>query len=228
FSDTELETGFEFLKGVIVMNHFLTRNKPFKHIEALKKHRDKIAIGIDDNTGILVQGKHFEVIGQSYVAIYDGTLYDSSRDTAVTLPENSERFYLLKNGDRYHLGKREVESNKRLTPIALPAEQLSEYKGTYKAAEKDFRITLSVSNDTLMLTNSWGWTPYPIFPNKKDVFYAVNRTMWFQFVRDPEKGTITGVKKMKSALQENVIVELKKIKSPTKTKPLNRNPIHQQ
>ena len=53
-------------------------------------------------------GDYFEVIGESYVAIYDGTRWSAERDTIYQLPEGSQNFYFLKNGDRYDLRKRKV------------------------------------------------------------------------------------------------------------------------
>lgn len=210
FSDRGLEKGFEFLQGVMIMNHFLSKNKAFTHTEEIKKHPENIAFGIDDLTGILIAGDKMEVVGQSYVAVYDGKMYHRAQDSMCVLPPNSERFYLLKNGDRYHLKKQEVESNRRLTPMTCSPGELLEYCGTYRATEKDFHISLSLSGDTLFLSNSWGWKPYPILALEKDVFYALNRNMWFQFLRDPDTGSLLSVRKMKSILQEKVIVELEK------------------
>ena len=54
--------------------------------------------GIDENTAILVSGDQFEVIGQSYVAIYDhGRMLDSGG-----------YFYFLRPGDRFNLQSREA------------------------------------------------------------------------------------------------------------------------
>ncbi len=210
FKKHNLHTGFEFLEGVIIMNHFLARNKQFNHNREIQENAARIAIGIDNGAGILVQKHTFEVVGNSYVAMYDGSSYDRMNDTITKLPTNSERFYLLKNGDRYNLEKRSIETNSRLTPIQLSNKELQEYAGNFKATDKDFSIEFLLENNTLKVKNSWGWDIYPIYPLEKDIFFATNRTMWFQFVR--EKGKIVAVKKMKSILQDKVITSLKRIK----------------
>ncbi|AXG70285.1 cyanophycinase [Kordia sp. SMS9] len=210
FYEHHLQTGFDFLEGVIIMNHFLARNKQFNHIQEIKENTQRIAIGIDNGTGILVQKNVFEVVGNSYVAMFDGSYYDSMNDTITRLPANSERFYLLKNGDRYNLEKRSIETNSGITPIELSDEELQKYTGIFKATNKDFSIKFLIENNTLKVKNSWGWNVYPIYPLKKDTFFATNRTMWFQFVR--EKGKIVAVKKIKSILQDNVIVTLERQK----------------
>ena len=209
--EDKLMKGFEFLEGVIVMNHFLARNKQFAHIEAIHSNRERLAIGIDEGAGILVQGERFEVVGNSYVAVYDGSMYYRQNDSTTLLPTNSDQFYLLKNGDRYNLLKRRVESNASLTPHKLTASQLASYEGTYIALKNDFRISLDLKRDTLFLANSWGWTPYPILPFKDDLFYATNRNMWFRFIRDEKTGAIIRLQKMNSFLQQRIFSELEKV-----------------
>jgi cyanophycinase len=61
-------------------------------------HPELLGIGIDEDTAIVVQGDTFEVIGRSYVGIYDAT--------HVLKPNG--RFYLLAPRDRFDLKKREA------------------------------------------------------------------------------------------------------------------------
>ena len=208
----KLQNGFGFLPDVIVMNHFLSRNKQFRHTQALHRLPKYIGIGIDDNTGIFIENGVFEVIGQSYVAMYDGTNYLKSKDSIARLPIGSERFYLLRNGDRYSLTKRQVLSPKRLKPLVVPTQTLKNYEGKYVSTrKKPFGITCTIKQGTLYIANSWGWKPYPVFAYKKDVFFAKNRVMWFRFVRDDSGEHIVGVQKLKSLLQEQAIADMKRV-----------------
>ncbi len=116
FFQDKVQNGFGFLPDVIVMNHFLSRNKQFRHTQALRRLPKYIGIGIDDNTGVFIENGVFEVIGQSYVAMYDGTNYLKSKDSIARLPIGSERFYLLRNGDRYSLTKRQVSCSRLVAP----------------------------------------------------------------------------------------------------------------
>ena len=68
------EEGLVFLKNTAVDQHLLQRNRQFDLIEIIDPHPQLMGIGIDENTAILVRGHQFEVIGQSYVAIYDHKL----------------------------------------------------------------------------------------------------------------------------------------------------------
>ena len=92
------EVGLGFLKNSAIDQHLLRRNRQFDLIEIIKAHPKLLGIGLDENTAIVVNGDQFEVIGQSYVAIYD---YKSSIDSGGL-------FYFLAPGDRFNLKTREA------------------------------------------------------------------------------------------------------------------------
>ena len=90
------ETGFGFLRNTAIDQHQLRRNRQFDLIEIVKARPELLGIGLDENTGILVRGDSFQVIGQSYVAIYDH----------ARLLANDGRFYFLGPGDTFDLKDR--------------------------------------------------------------------------------------------------------------------------
>lgn len=92
------EEGLGFLRDVAIDQHLLKRNRQFDLIEIIKARPDLLGIGLDENTAIVVRGDRFEVIGQSYVAIYDS---HCSLDSGGL-------FYLLASGDRFNLKTREA------------------------------------------------------------------------------------------------------------------------
>ena len=106
------EVGLGFLKNTAIDQHLLVRNRHFDIFEILEKHPQLLGIGLDENTGILVKFDKFEVVGNSFVAIYDGTRYSQEKDTIYQLPFNSREFYLLKSGDKYDLRNRKVIQEK--------------------------------------------------------------------------------------------------------------------
>ena len=95
------EEGLGFLSNVAIDQHLLARNRQFDMFEILDKKPTLLGLGLDENTGIVVRGSEFEVVGESYVAIYDGTRWSEERDTVYQLPAGSREFYFLKAGDRY-------------------------------------------------------------------------------------------------------------------------------
>ncbi len=111
------EEGLGFLKNVAIDQHLLKLNRQFDIFEILREHPHLLGMGLDENTGIIVQGDTFEVIGESFVAVYDGSFCQFVRDKEdwsierpeiTQLPEESERFYLLGEGRVYDLKNRRV------------------------------------------------------------------------------------------------------------------------
>lgn len=92
------EKGFGFLKNTAIDQHLLRRNRQFDLIEIIEARPELLGLGLDENTAIVVQGDWFEVIGTSYVAIYDHQ----------KMIGEAGRFYFLAPGDRYHLPERKA------------------------------------------------------------------------------------------------------------------------
>jgi cyanophycinase len=92
------EAGLGFVKNVAIDQHLLRRNRHFDLLKITQARPELLGIGIDENTAIVVKGDEFEVIGQSYVVIYDQQRQiDSGGD-----------FYFLGVGDRFNLATREA------------------------------------------------------------------------------------------------------------------------
>lgn len=99
------EVGFGFIKNVAIDQHLLARNRQFDLFEIINKKPELLGIGLDESTAILVEGDEFEVIGKTYVAVYDGNFW--RRDGNPVVPE-MQSFYLLRPGDRYDLKNRKI------------------------------------------------------------------------------------------------------------------------
>lgn len=88
--------GFGYLRDVGIDQHVLQRNRHFDLLEVIDAHPELLGIGLDEDTGIVVQGDRFEVIGSSYVLIYD-------RNTETS---GGGSFYFLAPGDEFDLAER--------------------------------------------------------------------------------------------------------------------------
>ena len=100
--------GLDFIHHVAIDQHVMKRNRQFDMVEVIKKHPDLLGIGIDESTAIVVTKDSFEVIGDSYVAIYDinqieGKAKNPSGDSGNTGP-----FYYLSKGQRFDLRRRKI------------------------------------------------------------------------------------------------------------------------
>ncbi|HIF06462.1 MAG TPA: cyanophycinase [Gemmatimonadetes bacterium] len=100
--------GWGFLTNSAIDQHLLKRNRQFDLIEVIQAHPELLGIGLDENTAIVVTGNQFEVIGQSYVAIYDNDRMIGDHGF----------FYLLAPGDRFDLVTREaVRPSRAVRPV---------------------------------------------------------------------------------------------------------------
>ena len=102
------QQGFGFLKNVTVDQHTLARNRHYDMFQILQERPELLGLSIDEMTGIVVAGDQFEVIGESYVLVYDGGFWSREGWSMKKLPPSNSSFYFLKAGDRYDMAKRIV------------------------------------------------------------------------------------------------------------------------
>lgn len=106
--DADRRRGLGLLRNVIVDVHVLVRNRHFDLVEMVEEHPGMLGIGIDENTAIVVQGDRFEVVGTSYVLVYDDQRQVASSMPDADRDESLGRFYFLRPGDQYDMGAREA------------------------------------------------------------------------------------------------------------------------
>ncbi|MDZ7778899.1 MAG: cyanophycinase [Gemmatimonadota bacterium] len=90
------QEGFGYLRGVGIDQHVLRRNRHFDLLELVQARPELLGIGLDEDTAIVVRGDRFEVIGRSYVVIYD----------PETVTDAGGGFYFLAPGDEFDLASR--------------------------------------------------------------------------------------------------------------------------
>ena len=104
------EEGFGYVSNIAIDQHVIARNRHFDMFNILEKRPELLGISIDEGTGVVVQGDNFEVIGASYVIIYDGNFWSREGSDLKMLPQE-QLFYFLKRGDKYNLRDRKVINN---------------------------------------------------------------------------------------------------------------------
>lgn len=102
------ELGLNFVTNIAIDQHVIARNRQFDMFDILDNHPELLGIGIDENTAIIVKQDIFEVIGNSYVIVYDKTFWSREGSDLKSLPEKNRMFYYLKSGDKYNLTDRMV------------------------------------------------------------------------------------------------------------------------
>jgi cyanophycinase len=102
------EVGFGFIKNIAIDQHVLARNRQNDLFTILDQRPELLGIGLDEKTAIIVQGNSFEVMGRSYVLIYDRSFWSREGSAQKDLPAAYRQFYFLRAGDRYDMVRRAV------------------------------------------------------------------------------------------------------------------------
>ncbi|PQA54879.1 cyanophycinase [Siphonobacter curvatus] len=105
--------GLGFLKNSAIDQHLLKRNRQFDLIDFIRQSPQLIGIGLDESTAIVVQQDQLEVLGKSYVAVYDYQTIVGKREPHVQgqqeqFTASNGGFILLSQGQRYDLRERKV------------------------------------------------------------------------------------------------------------------------
>lgn len=100
--------GLGFIHNVTIDQHVMKRNRQFDLVEVIKKHPNLLGIGIDESTAIVVKKDSFEVIGNSYVAIYDINQIEGKAKNPSGDSGNMGPFYYLSKGQRFDLRRRKI------------------------------------------------------------------------------------------------------------------------
>lgn len=115
--------GLGFLKNSAIDQHILVRNRQFDLVDFIRKSPDLIGLGLNEATAVLVQRDTLQVLGKSYVAIYDyNTIINSGEKHVVNGREDftaaNGPFFFLSAGQKYDLAKRQVIREPRRRPAA--------------------------------------------------------------------------------------------------------------
>ena len=111
--------GLGFLRNSVIDQHFLRRNRPFDLVDLIKVAPQLIGIAIDESTAVLIQKDALEVLGKSYIAIYDYNTIQGNGpkhvvDNREDLTASNGPFFFLHQGQKYDLAARTVIKEKQL------------------------------------------------------------------------------------------------------------------
>jgi cyanophycinase len=67
----QTQPGLEFLPGVLIDMHFAERGRLNRLLSAVSLYPHELGLGIDEDTAILADGDHFEVLGSGSVTVVD-------------------------------------------------------------------------------------------------------------------------------------------------------------
>ncbi len=108
--------GLDFIHNITIDQHFLRRNRQFDLIDVIKSRPELLGIAIDESTAIVVQQNTFDVIGNSYVGIYEAGQIANSTKYPSGQNSNGGPFYFLGKGQKFDLKTRKVINQQPVRP----------------------------------------------------------------------------------------------------------------
>ena len=102
------QEGFGYISNIAIDQHVLARNRQFDMFEVLRAHPGLLGISIDENTAAIVSGDTLEVLGASYILVYDRNFWSREGTELKKVPGEESRFFMIRQGDRYDIRQRKV------------------------------------------------------------------------------------------------------------------------
>ena len=102
--------GIGLLKETIIDQHFAQRGRIGRLLGAVSLNPGVLGVGIDEDTGIIVENESFKVIGSSAVYIIDGrgvsytNISEAEADRAMSM--HDVRLHILSNGEHFDIKTR--------------------------------------------------------------------------------------------------------------------------
>lgn len=120
--------GLSFLKNSVIDQHLLTRNRQFDLVDFIRHTPELIGIGLEQATAILIKRDTLEVIGKSYVAIYDYNTITGNGPKHVSgdrenFTASAGPFFFLHEGQKYDLATRKVIEQPGRRPAATTGDE---------------------------------------------------------------------------------------------------------
>ncbi|WP_071518488.1 cyanophycinase [Geitlerinema sp. PCC 9228] len=109
----DMTTGLGIIPEVIVDQHFHNRNRMARLLSAIACHRDRIGIGIDEDTCAMFEGDGvLQVVGRGTVTAIDALELSHTNEPRVSASDPLSLanlcVHILTHGDRYHWRERRV------------------------------------------------------------------------------------------------------------------------
>jgi cyanophycinase len=121
----EIGPGMDLIIGAIIDTHFSQRGRHGRLLAAVAHYPQDLGLGVDENTAMIIDRDHFEVIGEGAVTVIDGggmaftNAPDIARGDNLALAD--VRIHVLPEGYKYNLHDRCVVIPKNPKSVAKKA-----------------------------------------------------------------------------------------------------------
>jgi len=106
--NTPISRGFALVPELIIDQHFIRRSRMNRLLSAVMDHPDRIGVGIDERTAIIVSERGFTVYGDSNIVIIDARGEESKvAETGQLQTARKMRLDVLSQGDSFDFSTEE-------------------------------------------------------------------------------------------------------------------------
>lgn len=111
--ELHMAPGLALVRDSVIDQHFAERGRIGRLLGAVAHNPRVLGIGLDEDTGVVVEGGRFDVIGRGAVYVVDGSdvTHSNIAEAALesTLSLHDVRLHVLAHGDRFDLKARRPE-----------------------------------------------------------------------------------------------------------------------
>ena len=105
--------GMGYVTDMIIDSHFIKRGRFGRLAEAVAKFPNLIGIGLGEDTGLVISGNEFKVIGSGMVMVIDPSDLTHNNhkilDEGMPMSMANITTHILADGDRFFMDKRTIE-----------------------------------------------------------------------------------------------------------------------
>tara|TARA_B100001287_G_scaffold151992_1_gene127917 strand:+ start:3482 stop:4327 length:846 start_codon:yes stop_codon:yes gene_type:complete len=105
--------GMGYVTDMIIDSHFIKRGRFGRLAEAVARFPKLIGIGLGEDTGLVISGNEFKVIGSGMVMVIDPSDLTHNNhkilDEGMPMSMANIRTHILADGDRFFMDKRTIE-----------------------------------------------------------------------------------------------------------------------
>jgi cyanophycinase len=136
----KLASGFGFIQGVIVDQHFAERGRVGRLLGVVAQNPKNLGLGIDENTAVVVERGQFYVLGEGAVHVLDCRGVSNSNiadnDLDKTLAVYDVKMHVLSQGHSFDLAERRPKemSEEQMAELIPPARTKSAAGGREEEA----------------------------------------------------------------------------------------------
>lgn len=109
---TRMGEGMSFIPELIIDSHFIRRGRFGRLAEAVAKFPKIIGIGLAEDTGLIIKGNKFEVIGSGMVIVFNARKAKHNNRKVIkegdAMSLTNLKTHILANGDRFNIEKKSI------------------------------------------------------------------------------------------------------------------------